>query len=79
MLNDNLVKQELQKLIDEDNLNKKVTGIRLEPNTGKYFVALDNNAKAVIIEEWIEDYIDGRDINRRAQIIQSIKTAAEWK
>jgi len=79
MLNDNLVKEELQKLINEESLNKKITSIRFDPNEGKYFIGLDNKAKAIVIEEWMEDYLDSGDTDRRSEIIQAIKNAAEWK
>ncbi|MBZ9578178.1 hypothetical protein KJA13_04115 [Patescibacteria group bacterium] len=79
MLDINLVKQKLQDLINEERLNKNITDIRFEPNKGRYFVILDNSGEAVIIEEWMEDYLEGQDLDRRGQIIRSIKNAAEWK
>lgn len=73
MLDDTLVKQELQKLINENFLDKKITDIWLNLSEGKYVVTLDNKMKVVIGEDWVEDYLDGKDINRKAQIIQSIR------
>ena len=73
MLNDNLVKQELQKLINEELINKKITNIRIKK--GDYFIILTGNMRTIIKKEWLEDYLNRQDVKMKEQIIYSLKNA----